>query len=185
MINPAWQYAVPNAPQRILEIGSWQGGSTVSLNHIYPNANITCIDAWDGLDERDTALKPESFFDKNTAHFADRLRKLKLFSLPALTKLITDGETFDFIYIDGSHFEDDVLLDTYLAWQVLQVGGVMVWDDYLWQLPEYQGRNPKPAIDYFVTRNRRELKVLSVWPQPMVQKTAAFARAINNKPMQK
>ena len=177
MSNPAWQYAVPNAPQRILEIGSWQGSSAIVFNCLYPNAQITCVDPWDASDEMDMALNPESLFDKNTAYFADRLRKLKLYSLPALAKLIADGETFDFIYIDGNHFEDDVLVDTYLAWRVLEVGGVLVWDDYFWQLRAYQGRNPKPSIDHFVKRHRNELKVLSAYPQIMVQKTAVFARA--------
>jgi predicted O-methyltransferase YrrM len=36
---------------------------------------------------------------------------------------------FDFIFIDGAHRFDDVVVDFYLADKVLKVGGLMVLDD--------------------------------------------------------
>lgn len=114
---------------------------------------------------------PERLFDKNTASFAARVRKIKADSAVALARLVAEGERFDLIYIDGSHFEDDVLTDTYLAWQLLDLGGVLIWDDYHWCNRAYVGKNPKPAIDHFLARHRGEFKVLAVIPQPIIQKT--------------
>jgi|ERR1700730_3961034 len=50
-------------------------------------------------------------------------------SIHALSDLIRQKERFDFIYIDGNHRFDDVLVDFYLADQVLQCGGVIALDD--------------------------------------------------------
>jgi len=39
-----------------------------------------------------------------------------------------------------------------LAWRLLPVGGVIVWDDYLWHSPTKPDTlPPKPAIDAFVS----------------------------------
>ena len=43
--------------------------------------------------------------------------------------------TYDVIYIDGSHTAPNVLADSVLAWPLLKVGGILIWDDYLWELP--------------------------------------------------
>jgi hypothetical protein len=34
---------------------------------------------------------------------------------------------------DGSHRARDVLEDAVLSWPLLKVGGIMLFDDYLWQ----------------------------------------------------
>jgi predicted O-methyltransferase YrrM len=58
-----------------------------------------------------------------------RFKLLEEYSIHALSDFIRAGETFDFIFIDGNHRFDDVLVDFYLADQVLKVGGLMVLDD--------------------------------------------------------
>jgi Methyltransferase domain len=70
-----------------------------------------------------------------------------------------------FIYIDGSHQAPDVLADSVLAFQLLRVGGIMIFDDYLWRM-EPEGRQdslniPKPAIDSFINIFQRKLRVVS------------------------
>lgn len=51
------------------------------------------------------------------------------YSIHALSDHIRAGDRFDFIFIDGNHRFDDVLVDFYLADQVLKPGGLMVLDD--------------------------------------------------------
>ncbi|CAN7183176.1 class I SAM-dependent methyltransferase [Rhizobium sp. LjRoot254] len=53
------------------------------------------------------------------------------FSIHALSDFIRSGETFDAVFIDGNHRFDDVVVDFYLADQVLRVGGIVAFDD-LW-----------------------------------------------------
>lgn len=39
-------------------------------------------------------------------------------------------ETFDWIYVDGRHDYDGVMIDFHASWPLLRPGGVMVFDDY-------------------------------------------------------
>jgi predicted O-methyltransferase YrrM len=95
--------------------------------------------------------------------------KLKKSSTQALAEFLARREApFDLIYIDGSHQAPDVLSDAVLAFQLLRVGGIMIFDDYLWRL-EPDGRQdplnmPKPAIDSFINIFQRKLRVISGLP---------------------
>jgi hypothetical protein len=70
-----------------------------------------------------------------------------------------------------------VLLDAVLAFQLLRVGGLIIFDDYLWEhdptTPPDHYELPKPAIDAFVNINRRKLKLFKLpTSQIYAQKTA-------------
>ena len=71
----------------------------------------------------------------------------------ALASFAKEERTFDFIYIDGGHRFDDVIVDFYLADRVLDVSGLMVFDDMF--LPSIQ-----TAVS-FVERNRSYERVAS------------------------
>ena len=59
---------------------------------------------------------------------------------------------FDLVYVDGSHRGLDVLVDAALSWPLLEVGGVVVFDDYRWALlGDDPLLRPGPAIDAFVS----------------------------------
>jgi predicted O-methyltransferase YrrM len=149
--------------KNVLEIGSWEGRSTVFLAWLFPNARITCIDTFEGGDEHrnnpEYSLSGvEARFRKNTGHFEDRLEVRKGRSAQQLVNI--EGN-FDFIYIDGSHFYDDVVLDTILSWKRLNPNGYMVWDDYFWSMKKVYGSlKPKLAIDQFLTAHRGNYRVL-------------------------
>ncbi|MBV9520417.1 MAG: class I SAM-dependent methyltransferase, partial [Hyphomicrobiales bacterium] len=148
---------------------------------------LCSIDTWEGGIEHDAGhmRDVERRFDHNIAIALQRAKhpvhveKLKKRSSRALVELIArQANFFDFIYIDGSHQAPDVLTDSVLAFQLLRVGGIMVWDDYLWSL-EPQGRQdvlnmPKMAIDSFINNFQRKLRIVPGPPiyQLYVQKTA-------------
>ena len=162
----------PPPPARILEIGSWMGGGTVAFAMLFPNATISCIDTWQGSDRLTADENPEKYFDENTAAFGERIRKITGTSIAMLAKLAADGEKFDLIYVDAGHHEDEVRSDTELAWPLLNVGGVMIWDDYLWEYPPFGDKTPKPAIDKFLRKNRGKYRVLFAYNQVIVEKLA-------------
>jgi predicted O-methyltransferase YrrM len=63
----------------------------------------------------------------------------------------SDKKQFDFIYIDGNHCCDNVLADAVMSWTMLKPGGIMLFDDYLYEdLPDVLDRG-KIAIDAFCT----------------------------------
>ena len=183
-------------PAKILEVGSYEGASVCYLIEKLAKDHeleIVCIDSWEGGIEH----KPGGFVEVDMASVESRFRhntqlamaaarhEVKLtpckgFSDVVLSRLIAEGkcEYFDLVYIDGSHQAPDVLFDAVAAFKLLRVGGIMIFDDYLWSESLPGGvdplRCPKPAIDAFVNLNIRKLKVLNAPLQQLyVEKTAA------------
>jgi predicted O-methyltransferase YrrM len=140
-------------PSQILEIGSFEGMSACYLLWRLPGAHITCVDPFIGTPEQaglDTRGL-EEIFDANIALIdSSRVRKLVGDSGHRLLDLAAEDARFDLVYVDGSHFGLDVLVDASLSWQLLAIDGVIVFDDYRWR---YLGDDPllRPgkAIDAF------------------------------------
>jgi len=59
-------------------------------------------------------------------------------------------ERFDCIYIDADHRAAGVLEDAVLSWRLLKGGGIMILDDYGWNLYENPFKCPKRGIDAFL-----------------------------------
>jgi predicted O-methyltransferase YrrM len=134
--------------QSFLEIGCFEGRATCWLlqNGLEEGRTITCIDTFD----------PNWYEGKNLRKvFDDNVNKAKLMnqsisvysmkSSLALAQLINAKQIYDFIYIDGDHSPAGVLTDATMAWQLLQKGGVMLFDDY-----EYDKEPTKIGINAFL-----------------------------------
>ncbi len=74
--------------------------------------------------------------------------------------LIKAHEEFDLIYVDGSHYDENVIIDSILSWRLLKTNGVMIWDDYQWRYSPYGNNTPKTAIDWFLRRHKGEYRLL-------------------------
>jgi len=72
-------------------------------------------------------------------------------SIKALSNFIDEKwKLFDMIYIDGSHHAQDVLGDLVLSFNLLEKGGIMICDDYLWAQNHPDMRfTPRIAINAF------------------------------------
>ncbi|WP_231614236.1 class I SAM-dependent methyltransferase [Mycobacterium nebraskense] len=163
----------------ILEIGSWEGRSALFLLTYFPNAKLTAVDTWAGSEESPytatTDLSDlEARFDHNLSAFSGRLAKRKGKSIDVVPKLIEEARLFDLIYVDGSHFADDVLVDAVLTWRLLKQGGVVIFDDFLWDTYSRARANPRQAIISFLHYHSGEYKILGGYYQMILQKTAAF-----------
>ena len=181
---PVWKRILDQEkPRKILEIGSFEGRSACHIIEYGASVadgevSLTCVDTWEGSIEHRQGAGAEANmndverrFDHNTRLALAKaakplaLRKLKQKSQYALAGLITAGasESFDLIYIDGSHEAPDVLADAAMAFPLLRVGGTMIFDDYLWSMdrPGAQDvlRMPKPAIDAFMNLYQRKMVV--------------------------
>jgi predicted O-methyltransferase YrrM len=188
---PSWRRVLERLkPGRVLEIGSYEGRSTcfvIETCSRFGALDLTCVDTWAGSADlpswRMTGV--ERRFDDNVhlaiadASSPISFHKYKEPSTLVLAHLIAEqSDPFDFIYIDGSHTASDVLSDAVLAFRLLRVGGVMVFDDYLWSMEtalEADPLNmPKPAIDAFATIFMRKVRVLPDFPsaQCFIEKIA-------------
>lgn len=179
---PTWEAVLPRfTPRKVLEIGSFEGRSTCYLIQRFSQEwplEIHCVDTWEGgIEHGEMRMSEvERRFDNNIAvarrgarHPVD-LRKHKSYSHKALAQLLAAGhaDSFDVIYVDGSHQAPDVLSDAVLAFHLLRSGGLMIFDDYLWAMdpPGHQDpmKMPKPAVDAFVNIFQRRMVVMSGTP---------------------
>lgn len=163
-----------------LEIGSWEGLSAFFILNCLPRARLTCVDTWEGADEHKApdsetgavALsQSEAAFDSNLARFGDRVEKFKGASYQYF-KSNPDRQTFDLIYVDGSHHCDDVIVDAVKSFEALKVGGLMIFDDYFWSYYPRVIDNPAAAINVFLKLKKGSCRIVSVSRQLVIEKTA-------------
>lgn len=115
-------------PRTILEIGSFEGRSA----------------CWNVSRAVRRAVHPAT------------VRKIRARSIYGLATLLAEGKTgaFDMVYVDGGHSAPDVLADAVLAFRLLRVGGLLIFDDYLWNNDAQHPNDilwvPKPGIDAFM-----------------------------------
>lgn len=175
--KPVWEQLIQQfQPKKALEIGAYEGACTCFMlqqDAPVPLQEVYCVDTWPGgMEHANTDMSEvERRFDRNikkalATGAQAKVFKLKGFSRDGLLQLLNQGHagSFDLIYIDGSHQAADVLSDSVLAFMLVRVGGVLIWDDYLWShepLGQQDSLNmPKPAIDAFVNLYQRKLSVL-------------------------
>ena len=151
---------------RLLEIGSFEGRSAAwFLEHVLTDesSKLVCVDLF-------TRPGLEARFDHNI-QLVDRhqqVRKLKGYSGNVLPDL--EPASFDAIYIDGGHDAATVLLDGLLSWRLLKPGGVLIFDDYLWETDRPPARRPQLAIDIFRETMADALDVMHEGYQVIVRK---------------
>lgn len=154
-------------PVRILEIGSWEGRSTLFLLTYFPQGHVTAVDPWSGNEEHqeDVAWDLQGLeirFDKNVSPLAARLIKRKGLSSHILPELLDQEQKFDIIYVDGSHVAEDVLTDAINSWRLLNDGGLLIFDDFLWTSYERARANPAWPISLFLKYHEGEYNLLTV-----------------------
>ncbi len=167
---------IRTAPIRILEVGSWQGGSTLwLLDHVIGprGGSITCVDPWEGSTER-AFLEPlgltlEGLFDANVARtgLAERVHKIRGRSQEVLPTL--EPGSFDFIYIDGAHAAQAVLQDAVYAHRLVAPGGFLLFNNPLDPCVD-PPQHPGQAIDFFCRTFAADYRELDRGAQVLLQR---------------
>jgi predicted O-methyltransferase YrrM len=124
---------------RFLEIGSFEGRSTRWLMEnilTSPDSTIDCADLFCPVNGFEDYY---STFLANLAPFAERVNVLRGPSSETLKHL---DKQYDFVYVDGSHTAFDTQSDAIMSWRHLKVGGIMIFDDYMWY-PTPAGKRPR------------------------------------------
>jgi predicted O-methyltransferase YrrM len=172
-------------PARVLEIGSYEGLSAcwmIAKSRAIDVAGfeIHCVDSWEGgVEHQAGAGAYESKMSDVEARFHGNIARAKQdygqglevvahknLSYLVLADLIAQRRLgyFDLIYVDGSHQAPDVLSDAVLSFPLLRVGGIMIFDDYLWAMEEKGSEDllnmPKPAVDAFANLFMRKMNVI-------------------------
>jgi hypothetical protein len=149
-----------------LEIGSFEGNSALFIFKFFNPMMVCCCDSWTPLTERDGSDEGYSDFDMprveknfnyNLRDYQNRLKKYKMKSDQFFKK---NQITFDIIYVDGSHFGEDVSKDCYSSWQILNKNGILIFDDYFWKSYTKIESNPAYAINRFLDSINGKYEVL-------------------------
>lgn len=167
---PAFSHCMSLLPEKkaFLEIGCFEGRATCWMleNGLDKDGTITCIDTFAGGEEHAkhgldfTGLRRQ--FEDNINEVKGEGQHVKVIqdvSYNGLAECIVKGMEFDFIYVDGSHQAKDVMTDACMAFGMLKKGGVMLFDDYLWDDVEGVLHRPKIAVDGFVNIFSDQCKV--------------------------
>jgi len=171
------EYQLRNKELKVLEIGSWEGLSSHFILSSLTKAHLTCVDTWEGADEhkdgtsatKDVLSQIEKNFDENLTPYKGRLLKHKGTSFSFFQANPTRC-FFDFIYVDGSHHCDDVMIDAVKCFEVLKVGGIMIFDDYFWQHYKKSIDNPAAAINLFLKLKKNSYKIIRMYYQVVIVK---------------
>lgn len=185
---PDWQELLApyrHRPIRFLEIGTYEGlCARWLMDHIltHPEASLTVIDLFSGSEEHQELLKGQNLRDRFHANLHPHLAKIDLrqgSSEEELLQLQREilshkiSPKYDAIYVDGSHRPEDVLMDAWLSWPMLKKGGVLIFDDYLWEYTDSSTREahrPARGIDKFLSMTRGEYVFLQIGWQIKIQK---------------
>lgn len=166
-------------PVKALEIGAYDGVSAnMMLDLLFPHleTRLHCLDPF--LPDPTTPGENEEWkklFLKNReiGGHEDQIILHEGLSFDVLTRLYQDPEereSFDFIYIDGSHFAKNVLEDAVLAWPLLDLGGYLAFDDYHWNMHNNDFLRPGPAIDVFLAIYGNRLEVIAKTGRVFIRK---------------
>jgi hypothetical protein len=119
-------------PERVLEVGAAYGLASVAilsaLEELDGKGTLVSIDPYQRERFRDGGLALVA-----RAGLAHRHEFIGDFDYLALPELVRCGRRFDLVYIDGYHSFDFVLVDYFYSDLMLDVGGVVGFNDCGWK----------------------------------------------------
>jgi predicted O-methyltransferase YrrM len=115
----------------ILEIGTYDGKTSVILSKLFPHANITTVD----LPDFEKNFYGTYYREKNLLEFVSkrnqlisRYKNIRFKEMNSL-KISEFTENFDLIWVDGDHSYPVVAMDIINSFRLLRKGGLLLIDD--------------------------------------------------------
>ncbi len=167
-----------DSPVNLLELGVFEGRSIVFAAEYLPQSRLVALDhfvlkkGWTSTQGIALAEDSETSFDFNVSPYRDRIRKIVMKSWPGLTLLVEEQAKFDIIYLDASHCAPDVLTDATIAWRLLTVGGLLIFDDFLLDLWDWDKGPVGPGVLQFLMTIPDAYEWVHAGWQVVVRKTA-------------
>jgi hypothetical protein len=156
-----WENFVVNKIYNInyLEIGSFEGRSTVFIGELKNTNSITAVDTWEGSDEHNdiSFIKVFENFKKNL----NILQKsnINFFKTTSDNFFKNNKNVYNLIYLDGSHEYSQVKKDFVNSLNCLEKNGYIICDDFLWFFYQDVDKNPIKAILECYNEFKKELSL--------------------------
>ena len=123
------KFDLENKKINILEIGTFEGLSASFFLKYLKKSKLVAVDSLD---------KKTSFY-KNFIKNKKKMRSFKFYNISSNNFFKKyKKELFDIIYIDGGHDCIDVINDGKNSFKILKKGGILIFDDFLY---EYSNKN--------------------------------------------
>jgi len=180
------KYAVPmfaGKPISYLEVGNYQGMSLswVAKNILtHPDSRGIGVDPYLPMLKHDAAAI-EAVRD-DCLRAIDPYPNVELVRAKSIDYLMgcaKDDGPFDFIYLDGSHFGPAVMTDAIFSWQHLNVGGMLIFDDFNMRKQRQRHNNIKRTIEQFTLCFERHIEIIFTNYQLGLIKTSEMEQEID------
>jgi len=170
---------------KVLEVGTYAGISLINIVKLIPNSIGFGVDKWSNYIECEDCnnktvemlnnmdeLKVEASFYKNIdiSGLKDRIQGVKGDSYEVLFEMMKENKMFDFIYVDGSHLSFDCYSDLMISWRLLEKGGILAIDDYLYNMEGAVVDSPFEGINHFLKKHDKEITILHKGYRVFLQK---------------
>lgn len=179
--GPGFMKKFIGVPTKAIQIGCFEGRGTVwMLDHVLTHRDSKLIDIDPFYSETDLAganfdtVKSLYYHNLKECANANNFPRHQIIVgksadiLPTLEK-----NSFDLIYVDGSHMRDDVWLDAIYSHELLKSGGRMFFDDYEWctDNPNVNRESiPHDAIAKFLEEYKTQYKIIDIHYQVVIEK---------------
>tara|TARA_Y100000590_G_scaffold275409_1_gene309211 strand:+ start:951 stop:1676 length:726 start_codon:yes stop_codon:yes gene_type:complete len=165
-----YKYNYQNKNLNILEIGCYEGLSTLFFLSLLKNSKVTCVDPFADFEENKDKNFDQVYenFLFNTKKYYKRVKLFKGTSDDYFKNSL--NESFDLIYIDGSHYAENVFRDANNSYKYLKKGGIIIFDDFLWDYYKDPNMNPIGGIKKFLSKYFFSLKIISISYQIIIMK---------------
>jgi predicted O-methyltransferase YrrM len=163
-------------PLRCLQLGAYTGDATEWLFKnvlTHPDSFLIDVDTWEGSDEDvHKAMDWSSVEDIYTTRNQDHIDSGKLIKYKGTTDQFFSGpsgkQKFDFIYVDADHEAASALKDGLNSLYRLEMGGLLAFDDYVWQSGKGAWANPKFGVDSILACYSHKLNIIDIGAQVWV-----------------
>lgn len=146
-----------------LEVGTFEGNSAEwMLDNIFtdPSSRYHCIDPFTGSIEHKVANINTANLEQSARARLSRFPNVEIhvgFSQHVLRDLKAKVVC---TYIDGDHTARATLRDAVLSFDLLEVGGIMIFDDLSWAVFPNELDRPKLGIECFLKAYARQITVI-------------------------
>jgi len=170
--NRLFYFLDKSKENKILEIGCFEGLSSVFFADNFldnPNSTLTCVDPFLTVNNNDHQRflqnNEEMNFDFNISvcKNSDRITVHKITSDIFFEN---NNQTYNFIYIDGSHEPDFIKRDMENSFNSLEKNGIMWMDDY----GGGDGIQIKNTMDAFLEKYRGQYELIHIGYQLAIKK---------------
>jgi hypothetical protein len=166
----------------ILQIGVFTGDAT---DWLLKNRDITSIhdvDIWhdvEGVHREGHNAEVEEYYDSRKFD----PNKVVKFKMTSNEFFVSEGPkfTYSFIYIDGDHSAVQTALDGLNAFNVLEEGGILAFDDFLWESSQGSFYEPKIGIRSFLRIVSSQSKIVHMGRQVWIIKDSTVSQNVVRK----